>query len=241
MDKTNPDEQFDEELYTKRLEEGYDIFDEKYVRWLLLKHPDKVHSDWLENMPSSSKQSSNVILNYSNVYEALNRKRKHQRPVVLGPPVLDKQKNYISKYLIQEVTVPKQKTKQVRVSGARVLTSDECMKIVQEREDAKKEKALQMQKRKEEREAKKRKQETSKEGKSKQNKGTPKGKGKQKAKVNVSETMDVNKCPICDMKWEDDDGENGEWLGCGCGQWLHEECIDYDFENPHLICPNCIS
>ena len=43
----------------------------------------------------------------------------------------------ISKYLIQ-VTVPKEKTKQVRVSGARVLTSDECMKIEQEREDAKK-------------------------------------------------------------------------------------------------------
>ena len=20
--------------------------------------------------------------------------------------------------------------------------------------------------------------------------------------------------PICDMKWEDDDGKNGEWLGC---------------------------
>ena len=38
----------------------------------------------------------------------------------------------------------KRKKKQVRVSGARVLTSDECMKIVQEREDAKKEKALQL-------------------------------------------------------------------------------------------------
>ena len=109
------------------------------------------------------------------------------------------------------------------MSGARVLTSDECMKIVQEREDAKKEKALQLQKRKEEREAKKRKQETSKQGNSKQKKGTPstKGKGKQKAEVNESETMDANKCPICDMKWEDDDGENGKWLGCECRQWLH--------------------
>ena len=61
MDKTNPDEQFDEELYTKRLEEGYDIFDEKYVRWLLLKHPEKVRSDWLENMPSSSQQPPQVL------------------------------------------------------------------------------------------------------------------------------------------------------------------------------------
>lgn len=85
-------EPFNEELYTRRLEEGYDIFDEKYVRWLLLKHPDKVRSNWLENMPSSSKQSSQVILNYSSVYEAINRKRKNPRPVVIGPAVLDAQK-----------------------------------------------------------------------------------------------------------------------------------------------------
>ena len=49
-------EQFDEELYRKRLEEGYDIFDENYVRWLLLKHPKEVRSEWLDKMPTSSKQ-----------------------------------------------------------------------------------------------------------------------------------------------------------------------------------------
>ena len=48
-------EQFDEELYTKKLEEGYNIFDEKYVRWLLLHHPDKVPGDWLQKVPTSSK------------------------------------------------------------------------------------------------------------------------------------------------------------------------------------------
>ena len=31
MDTTDQDEQFGEELYIRRLEEGYDIFDEKYV------------------------------------------------------------------------------------------------------------------------------------------------------------------------------------------------------------------
>ena len=49
----NKSEEFNEEV---QLEEGYDIFEEKYVRWFLLKHPDKVHSDWLEKMPTSSKQ-----------------------------------------------------------------------------------------------------------------------------------------------------------------------------------------
>ena len=92
MDTTDQDEQFDEELYTRRLEEGYNIFDEKYVRWLLLKHPDKVHSDWLEKMPSSSKQPSKVILNHNSVYEALHRKRKNPRPVVVVPAILDAQK-----------------------------------------------------------------------------------------------------------------------------------------------------
>lgn len=119
------------------------------------------------------------------MYEALNRKRKNPRPVIVGPTQLDEQNNYISKYLIQEVTVPKEKNKQVRVSGARVLTSDECMKIVQEREDAKKEKALQLQKRKEERNEKKRKQETSKQEISKQKKGAPSTKGKGKKRLRM--------------------------------------------------------
>ena len=193
----------------------------------------------MDKMPTrtepTTKQSSQVILNYSRVYEAINRKTKKPRPkVIIGPTKLDAQKNYISKFLIQEVTVPKQKPKQVRVSGARVLTSDECMKIVQEREDAKKEKALQLQKRKEDR---KRKKETSKEEMSKKKKGGPaKGKGKDKAEI---QTVDANRCPICDMKWEDDDGKNGEWLGCECGQWLHEDCIEYYIDNPYLICPDC--
>ena len=53
-------EEFDEELYTRRLEEGYDIFGEKYVRWLLLNHPDKVCSDWLEKVSTSPKQPPQV-------------------------------------------------------------------------------------------------------------------------------------------------------------------------------------
>ena len=59
-----------------------------------------------------------------------------------------------------------------------------------------------------------------------------KGKGK-KAK------NEAWRCPICDINWEDDDGKNGQWLGCECGQWLHEQCIEYELANPHLVCPNC--
>ena len=49
---------------------------------------------------------------------------------------------------------------------------------------------------------------------------------------------DLDECPICKMKWEDDRDE--DWLECNCKQWLHEQCIDYDIRDPYL-CPNCIS
>ena len=52
------------------------------------------------------------------------------------------QTEYISEYLNQAVPLPKEKPKRIRITGARVLTSDEAMRIVQEKEDAKKQKEL---------------------------------------------------------------------------------------------------
>ena len=60
-------EEFDEELYAKRLEEEYDLFDQKYIRWLLLHHPDKVPSDWLQKVPTSSKQQVATRKGYQHV------------------------------------------------------------------------------------------------------------------------------------------------------------------------------
>ena len=39
--------------------------------------------------------------------------------------------------LHQAVVVPKQKKKQIRITGARVLTSEEAIKIMQDKEDEK--------------------------------------------------------------------------------------------------------
>ena len=33
------------DLYKKRYEEKYDVYDELYVRWLIKNHPDDVRSD----------------------------------------------------------------------------------------------------------------------------------------------------------------------------------------------------
>ena len=43
-----------EQLYQKRFEEGYDIYDEEYVKWLMTNHPNDVPSEWLTEVSSSS-------------------------------------------------------------------------------------------------------------------------------------------------------------------------------------------
>lgn len=139
----------EESLFQRQFEEGYDIFHEPYVRWLMVHHPEAVKREWLDKTPSSSgigysgqkditqeKESNEVTLNYNTVYGAMNKPRK--RPIVgakFGPMG---HTEYISEYLHQAVPLPKENPKRIRITGARVLTSDEAMRIVQEKEDAKK-------------------------------------------------------------------------------------------------------
>ena len=44
----------EESLFQRRFEEGYDVFHEPYVRWLMVHHPEAVKSEWLDKTPSSS-------------------------------------------------------------------------------------------------------------------------------------------------------------------------------------------
>ena len=123
---------------------------------MMINHPNDVPSEWLTEASSSSKmpatttasqpdkstKSDKIVLTYSSVYEALNRPRKRSRTYDLKPGGSEDTGHYISKYLHQAVVVPKQKKKQIRITGARVLTSEEAIKIMQDKEDEKKEKAL---------------------------------------------------------------------------------------------------
>ena len=86
--------------------------------------------------------------------------------------------------------------KQIRLSGARVLTSEQCIKIMKEKENAKKEKELEIQRRKDVRERKKREKGT-KEKKTTQNTQKGKGKGKGKAAVENINNENWETCPIC--------------------------------------------
>lgn len=248
----------DEVLFKRRLEEGYDLYDEHYTRWLLIHHPEAVKHDWLNRVSSSSKifdssgpkdvqkepQTKEITLNYDSVYGAMNKKRK--RPIAgtkFGPTG---EREYISEYLHQAVPGCKETPKRIRLTGARVLTSDEAMQLVQQKEDEKKQKQLEIEKRKAEKKQKqleKEKQKVERESKHKEKQS--KGRGKTKSSNTKETSTDVNgkdlaECPICEMKWEDDPDPNSEWVECQCKQWLHEQCINYNISNPYL-CLDCIN
>ena len=90
------------------------------------------------SQPDKSTKSDKIVLNYSNVYEALNRPTKRSRSYDLKPGGSEDTGHYISKYLYQAVVVTKQKKKQIRITGARVLTSEEAIKIMQDKKDEEK-------------------------------------------------------------------------------------------------------
>ena len=130
----------------------------------MVHHPEAVKEEWLDKTPSSSKiclsgqqkdvpkeqESNEITLNYNRVYDAMNKPRK--RPIVgtkFGP---EGESDYISEYLHQAIPLRKENPKRIRLTGARVLTSDKAM---QEKEDAKKQKEVEKEKRKKEREIKK--------------------------------------------------------------------------------------
>ena len=116
-------------------------------------------------------ESNEITLNYNRVYGAMNKPRK--RPIVgtkFGP---EGETDYISEYLHQAIPLCKENPKRIRLTGARVLTSDEAMRIVQEKEDAKKQKELEKEKRMKEREMKKKQKKTK--NKKKQQKGAKLG------------------------------------------------------------------
>ena len=68
-----------EDLFQRRYKEGYDIYDESYVRWLMAHHPGDVKSEWLTKTTTTSKsfepdqpsEESQVVLNYDSVFDAL--------------------------------------------------------------------------------------------------------------------------------------------------------------------------
>ena len=47
------------DLYKKKYEEGYDIYDEPYVIWLIVNYPDDVRNDRKKKLKDSEKGNCN--------------------------------------------------------------------------------------------------------------------------------------------------------------------------------------
>ena len=57
-------------------------------------------------------------------------------------------------------------------------------------------------------------------------------------------TLDSNRCCACFSSYDGDVGTGREWLQCGCGRWIHEECVEdvrEDNQSRDMICPLCLS
>ena len=64
------------------------------------------------------------------------------------------------------------------------------------------------------------------------------------AVITVSGDLDYCCCECLGTYKDDiDQGNGAEWIQCGCGQWIHEECIDVtatDEDGNERICSNCV-
>ena len=66
--------------------------------------------------------------------------------------------------------------------------------------------------------------------------------GGRKGKEKASTSRDFQ-CAICFQSFFDDE-EGEEWIECACGQWVHENCIEYDIvvdtHGRERLCPSCV-
>ena len=63
------------QLYLKRFEEGYDIYDKEYVKWLMINHPNDVPNEWLTEACSSSKMPATTTASQPDKLVLNQRKR----------------------------------------------------------------------------------------------------------------------------------------------------------------------
>ena len=92
-----------EQLYHKRFEEGYDIYDEEYVKWMMINHPNDVPSEWLTEVSSSSNMPATTSASQpdksTKSHKIVLNPRKRLRAYDTKPGGPENIGNHISKYL----------------------------------------------------------------------------------------------------------------------------------------------
>lgn len=164
-----------------RFEEGYDIFDPKYAAWLRIHHPEscgteEVSKSPLFKDPSTAADSSVTVSGLSKgsstaesglctgVSPLIAQRSTNNTPVrfCVTTPVSNSSSAKSGKHspLSDLLNLPKVTTPVTTKTGrARVLTSSECLHLLKEKEDKKRQIAEEKEKRKQERELKKQQKE----------------------------------------------------------------------------------
>ena len=175
--------------FSNRFEEGYDLYDRKYEAWLKIHHPDAVnkcstnvfvpitsstpvlphasspvsaavsqslssHHLYTPSTPSISYNSTSVVPSVSTSQENLSTPCPHASAVSGSKTLSGRSPLSDLLNLPKNVLDTKQKT-----GRARVLTSTECLRLLKEKEEKKKQVELEKERRKQERKLKKQQKE----------------------------------------------------------------------------------
>lgn len=151
--------------YARRLDEGYNLVDPRYEAWLMVNDSDQPHSQPLIILPTTlpclpnTTQSSSVIAPSplppsQTPLSQLSSSPPSQTPAPSEPGVVTTPKRPTSNTkcspLSELLSLPVRKGPKSKTGHARVLTSNECLTILKEKEEKKKREAEEKEKRKEE-------------------------------------------------------------------------------------------
>jgi len=284
----------EEKLYSRRYENGYDLYDPKYIRWLSINHPlaDIIRS----NEPVADLFTTQVVTpvhidlpacntgeENGTTIDTRNSTLRHHSVVVNEHPPTDLATTPVSTSsnsritetavkcspLADLVNTPRtNKDKQLKTGYARVLTSTECIKAFEEKEERKRVAEEEKQKRKAERELKKKQEEqemqrkkeekaqkaATKVAKQREKEASKQQQQSKQAKSNKRRTESTltsrsKKNKIQESADDEIDcnrcctcfGLFGEDLGTERERWIHEDCIDEDDVNGDAtkLCPLC--
>ena len=141
-------DQTTEAKYGRRFEEGYDINDPEYYKWMRYNYPVEAET-WIKS--AIRKEDANDVEkpvsstgNTEQTPESETTEKSCENPGPLqpksgehpGPTKPLEQLKHISRFLVQVIQVPKEKDKVTPklISGGRALTSMECTKFLEEKE-----------------------------------------------------------------------------------------------------------
>ena len=145
-------------IYARRYEEGYDIFYPEYVRWLQKNHPTAAPGGYTTPKALNPEESSETCTKATPLGDVTNTPST-SRPSSGGQSSCSSGGSTISKFLgpLPERTPSRPSVS--KTSGARVLTSAECLALLEEKEERKRREKEEKEQRKLTRELNKKKRE----------------------------------------------------------------------------------